>query len=242
MKQVLALPFLLFANAAVADDMAQQFQLHLNSDLGGARSTVKATGSLAYQWSGVFLGQADIGMAKLSESSSTDMSLGLHAGYAFSDQFSAAFFMGWEGIDAESKNYIFHGGEFSFTDDDVKIQLYARKQGENFPAFENVVFGGNAWVHVNDGLTLVGLGALMDNDETDRFTTLIAAGIDYTLPNGLTLSGELATWEKRVNWVPNASGESISLGVKYQFGNQDLLFPDRSTIGNQFGTDLIPVF
>ena len=56
MKQVLALPFLLFANAAVADDMAQQFQLHLNSDLGGAGSTVKATGSLAYQWSGVFLG------------------------------------------------------------------------------------------------------------------------------------------------------------------------------------------
>ena len=43
MKQVLALPFLLFANAAVADDMAQQFQLHLNSDLDGAGSTVKAT-------------------------------------------------------------------------------------------------------------------------------------------------------------------------------------------------------
>ena len=70
----------------------------------------------------------------------------------------------------------------------------------------------------------------------------MAAGIDYKLPNGLTLSGELATWEKRVNWAPNASGESISLGVKYQFGNQDLLFPDRSTIGNQFGTDLIAVF
>jgi len=241
MKQALALLLALTAGAALADQSGGLTQYRINQDLAGGDTTLQAQGSFFYEWDGTYLFQADAGMTRLQGGSGSDTSLGIHGGVNLSQEFTIGAFAGWEGFADLPSDYFYHGVEFAYRTGNTNIQLYTRRQSSDFLGIDNVSYGGNAEIYVNDQLTLVGRGILQDNDATDRFTTLIAAGIDYTLPNGVTLSGELATWDKKVAWVPDASGQSISLGAKYFIGDRSQLFPDRSTVSSLFGTDLLPI-
>lgn len=242
MKQVLALTLAVTASMASADQSGGVTQYHMNQGLGsGGEYTLKAQGSSFYEWDHAYKLQADVGMTRMEGGTGGDNSIGAHASYNLSDEFTLGAFVGWEGFADLPDTYYYHGVEVGYQAANTNIQLYTRRQSSTFLGIDNVSYGGNAEIYVNDQITLVGRGILQDNDATDRFTTLIAAGIDFTLSNGVTLSGELATWDKKVAWVHDSSGQSISLGAKYYIGDRSNLFADRSTVSSLFGTELFPI-
>lgn len=243
MKQVLAVSLALVAGTVSADQSGGVTQYHVNQGLGaGGEYTLKSQGSFYYEWNHAYSVQADVGITRMESGTGGDNSLGAHASFNLTNEFTLGAFVGWEGFADLPDDYYFHGVEIGYQAANTNIQLFTRRQSSSFLGIDNVAYGGNAEIYVNDQLTLVGRGILQDNDGTDRFTTLIAAGIDYTLMNGVTLSGELATWDKKLSWSTYDSGQSISLGAKYYIGGRSNLFADRSTVSALFGSDLLPIY
>lgn len=242
MKQVWALPFVFAAGLASADETTSIAQFHRTQGTTSGDYTHKASGSYLYQWDGTYQMQADMGITSFSGGGGTDTSIGVHGSYNITYELTAGAYAGWETFNALSDDYYYFGLEASYHLDNMKIQFYTRNQGTSIPAFDNIAYGGNAELVLSDAITLVGRGVVQDNDGEDRFTTVIGAGIDYTMPNGLTLSGELVTWNKRVNWVPDAGEQSITLGAKYIIGDRAGLFPDRSSVSTLFGSDILPIY
>ena len=237
MKKLLALPFVLVASGAIADDVAYEIQFHRAQDSGSSAYTHKASASYAYQWNRSLTLQADTAISRFSDSGHNDNSVGVHASYYLTDNFRLGGYMGWEEFDHEASNFVYHGFEFEVLTDGSSVSIFGGKDGDDgFPASDNVEFGATIKIDATDRLTLVGRGLLRDNDASDLFTTVIGAGIDYDLPNGVTLNGELATWNRKVSWSPYDDGLSIALGAKMTVGRDGILFPQRNSVTNTFGS------
>ena len=79
---------------------------------------------------------------------------------------------------------------------------------------------------------------LRDNDVLELFTTVIGAGMEYEMPNGVTLNGELVSWNRSDSGGAYDDGLSISLGASMSVGRGGILFPQRNSVTNTFGSVL----
>jgi len=220
-----------------ANDLAYEVQFHRAQDAGSSAYTHKASASYAYSWNQLVTLQADTAIARFSDSGHNDNSLGFHASYYLTDNFRLGGYLGWEEFDHEADNFFYHGFEFEILTDEGSVSVFGGKDGDDgFPASDNVQFGATIKIDATDRLTLVGRGLLRDNDANDLFTTVIGAGIDFEMPNDVTLSGELTDWNRKVGSTAYDDGMSITVGAKMTVGRDGILFPQRNSVTNTFGS------
>ena len=238
MKKLIALPLFFAATTVAADEVAFEYGFDRVQNTGGSGYTHNAYGSYAYSWDRLFTVQADTSLSRFSDSGHNDSSATVHASYYLTDNFRLGGYLGWEEFDHEASDFVYHGFEFEILTDQGSVSIFGGKDGgDGFPASDNVQFGATIEIDATDRLTLVGRGLLRDNDALDLFTTVIGAGIDYDLPNGVTLSGELVNWDRKVSWAPYDSGMGISVGAKMTVGRDGILMPQRNGVTNTFGSD-----
>lgn len=237
MKKLLILPFILVSQTATADETAYEVQFHRSQDAGGSGYTHKASASFAYQWDRTITVQADTAITRFSDGSHNDNSIGFHASYNLTPEFRIGGYAGWEEFHYEASNFVYHGFEFEYAIDSGSISIFGGKNGDDgFPASDNVAFGAEVRLPASDYLTLVGRGLMRDNDNLDLFTTIVGAGVEYEMPNGVTLSGELASWNRKQFWSAYDDGLSISLGAKLNVDRNGILMPQRNSVTNTFGS------
>lgn len=238
MKKLLALPFVVAATGVAADEVAFEYGFDRGQATTGGGYTHNAYASYAYSWDHLLTVQADTALTRFHDSAHNDSSVTLHASYYLTDYFRLGGYVGWEEFDHEASDFIYHGFEFQYLTDDGSLTVFGGKDGDDgFPASDNVQFGALVEIEANDRLTLVGRGLLRDNDALDLFTTVIGAGMDYELANGVTLSGELVNWNRKVSWAPYDDGVTISVGAKMAVGRGGVLMPQRNSVTNTFGSD-----
>lgn len=238
MKKLLALPLLLAATGVSADEVAYEYGFDRVQGTSGGGYTHNAYASYAYTWDHLLTVQADTSLSRFNDSAHNDSSVTLHASYYLTDNFRLGGYLGWEEFDHEATDFVYHGFEFEILTDQGSISLFGGKDGDDgFPASDNVQFGATIKIDATDRLTLVGRGLMRDNDALDLFTTVIGAGIDYEMANGVTLSGELVNWDRKVSWAAYDSGMGISLGAKMAVGRDGILMPQRNSVTNTFGSE-----
>jgi hypothetical protein len=239
MKKRLIVPLILAATSASADETAYNVQFQRAQDATGSGYTQMASGSFAYQWDRTITVQADTAINRMSDGTQNDTSLGLHASYNLTPEFRIGGYVGWEEFHFEPSNFIYHGFEFEYAIDSGSVSVFGGKNGDDgFPASDNVAFGAEVRLPASDYLTLVGRGLMRDNDALDLLTTIVGAGIDYEMPNGVTLNGELATWNRKQSGALYDDGLSITLGASLNVDRNGILLPQRNSVANTFGSDL----
>lgn len=239
MKKLLAVPLILAASVASADQSAYVYGFDRVQETDGSGYTHNAYASYAYNWDYLFTLQADTSLSRYHDSAHNDNSFTLHASYYLNDSIRIGGYLGWEEFDHEASNFLYHGFEFEIQGDGTSINVFGGKDGDDgFPATDNVQFGATIKIDASDRMTLVGRGLLRDNDALDLFTTVIGAGIDYDLANGITLSGEIVDWNRKVSGTLVDSGLGISLGASMSVGRDGILMPQRNSVTNTFGSPL----
>ena len=238
MKKLLLLPLALISGTVVADETAYNLEFHRAQDSSSSAYTHKAAASFAYQFNNSTTIQADTAITLLSDGSHNDNSVGFHASYFLTPEFRIGGYAGWEEFHFEASDFVYHGFEFEYSIESGSIAVFGGKNGDDgFPASDNVAFGAEIRMPASDYLTLVGRGLMRDNDNLDVFTTIVGAGIEYEMPNGVTLNGELASWNRKQAWAPYDDGLSITIGAKLNVDRNGLLYPQRNSVTNTFGSD-----
>jgi len=239
MKKLLILPFILACGTATADETAYELQFHRAEEIQAAGGfTHKAAASFAYQWDRSITLQADTAISRFSDGTSNDSSVGFHASYNISPELRIGAYAGLENINFDANDYVFYGFEFDYSIESGSISVFGGQNGnDGIPVNDNVAYGAEIRIPASDALTLVGRGLMRDNDALDVFTTIVGAGIEYELPNGVALSGELAKWDRKQAWVAYDDGLSISLGAKMTVDRNGILFRQRNSVTNTFGSE-----